>query len=417
MTAGDLIPLDSGERARFGWRERPAVRAVVDALLVAAPEGVRFVGGCVRDSLIGEVPSDVDIATTLRPDEVASALAAVGLRSAPTGIEHGTITAIAEGVGVEVTTLRADISTDGRRAVVAFTTDWAVDAARRDFTINALYLTPDARLYDPVGGRADLAARRVRFIGDPAARINEDYLRILRFFRFTARFAEGLDAPGLAACHALADGMSGLSPERVGEELRRLLSLPKPAATVEAMAAAGVLARIHPPAPDIAALERLKSIAPDASPALALAALWRDAVSGLDQGLRLSNAEAARLRAAAANSIEIKARHGAAALRAFRYEAGRAGYEDAMLVAVAKGASDASYREWREIAERQAPPSTFPFSGKDVLGLGLAPGPAVALILKAAERRWIDEDFPDAARAREILVEESRRDASPTSSG
>ncbi|NJM35940.1 MAG: CCA tRNA nucleotidyltransferase, partial [Rhodomicrobium sp.] len=202
----------------------PPASTVVAALETARPGGARFVGGCVRDSLLGVPFKDIDVATTLRPDEVVGALRDAGLRSAPTGIEHGTVTGIVSGVGVEITTLRADVSTDGRRATVAFTTDWAVDARRRDFTLNALYATPHYEVFDAVGGLEDLAAKRVRFIDAPRDRIREDYLRILRFFRFSARFAGGFDENGLRACAEERAGLKRLSAERVGDEMSSILA-------------------------------------------------------------------------------------------------------------------------------------------------------------------------------------------------
>ncbi|MHA7873403.1 MAG: tRNA nucleotidyltransferase/poly(A) polymerase family protein, partial [Hyphococcus sp.] len=192
-----FVPLSSDQRVHFDWLDAPHLKKVMTALDSARQGASRYVGGCVRDSLFGERPKDFDIATMLKPEEVMHALSVAGLGAAPTGLDHGTITAIADHRGVEVTTLRADVSTDGRRAVVAFTEDWSVDASRRDFRINALYLTPDAKLFDPVGGLDDIAGRQVRFIGDAEQRIREDYLRILRFFRFSARFSGVFDQDGL----------------------------------------------------------------------------------------------------------------------------------------------------------------------------------------------------------------------------
>jgi poly(A) polymerase len=212
----------------------PPTQAVIHALEAAGGPGcARFVGGCVRDALLKRPIGDIDIATTLRPDAVTAALTAAGLKAAPTGIEHGTVTAISSGKPFEITTLRRDVETDGRRAVVAFTEDWAEDAARRDFRLNALYLQPDGTLNDPTGGGiADAHAGRIVFVGDAETRIREDYLRILRFFRFLAWFGRGEpDAAGLAACAALKDGARGLSGERVSKELLKLLAAydPRPA--------------------------------------------------------------------------------------------------------------------------------------------------------------------------------------------
>ena len=230
------------------WRTQPGTQALC-AVLEGAGHRALFVGGCVRNALLGVPVADVDIATDALPSEVTRLAEGAGLRVVPTGIDHGTVTVIAEGVPHEVTTFRSDIETDGRRAVVAFATDIVEDAARRDFTMNALYADARGQVVDPLGGLPDLLARRVRFVGDPQHRIREDYLRILRFFRFHAHYGDpmqGLDAEGLAACAELADGPAGLSRERVGAEMRKLLAAPDPAPSVAAMAQAGVLAHAVP---------------------------------------------------------------------------------------------------------------------------------------------------------------------------
>ncbi|TVQ55801.1 MAG: CCA tRNA nucleotidyltransferase, partial [Rhodobacteraceae bacterium] len=228
------------------WLAAPETRAVSAALAPARP---LFVGGCVRDALMGVEAADVDLCVTTPPDETIRLLEAAGLGAVPTGVDHGTVTAVAHGRGFEVTTLRRDVETDGRRARVAFTDSVAEDAARRDFTVNALYADADGRVIDPIGGLPDLAAGRVRFIGDPHARLAEDYLRLLRFFRFTARLSRtGVDPAGLAACAAHLDGLDGLARERVGHEMKRLLSVADPAEAVAAMAACGALARVAPDA-------------------------------------------------------------------------------------------------------------------------------------------------------------------------
>lgn len=230
------------------WRTQPGTQALC-AVLEGAGHRALFVGGCVRNALLGVPVADVDIATDALPSEVTRLAEGAGLRVVPTGIDHGTVTVIAEGVPHEVTTFRRDIETDGRRAVVAFATDIVEDAARRDFTMNALYADARGQVVDPLGGLPDLLARRVRFVGDPQHRIREDYLRILRFFRFHAHYGDpmqGLDAEGLAACAELADGLAGLSRERVGAEMCKLLAAPDPAPSVAAMAQAGVLAHALP---------------------------------------------------------------------------------------------------------------------------------------------------------------------------
>ena len=411
-----LTPLPAGTARHFAWTRAAHVARVIAALETAAPGAARFVGGCVRDSLLGETPKDIDVATTLTPDAVIEALKVAHLGAAPTGIDHGTVTAIADHKGVEVTTLRADVSTDGRRATVAFTRDWASDARRRDFTINALYLTPALDLFDPGEGMKDLAARRVRFIGAPEDRIREDYLRILRFFRFSARFADTFDGQGLAACAALKSGIQRLSAERIGDEMTKLLRLPAPTASVAAMQGAGVLGEIWASAPDIETLARLKAIAPDAPAPLALAALFGEAVGGIDNRLRLSNADGRRRRHALANAAHLSPALDERAARALLYDMGAASWRDACLLAEARalavdetpGVRDRRIQSLSTLPERWPPP-TLPFAGKDALAAGVPQGPLVAAVIKAAERRWIAEDFPARERAMAIFQEEAAR--------
>ncbi|GAB4525377.1 MAG: CCA tRNA nucleotidyltransferase [Amphiplicatus sp.] len=402
-----LRALSAQEAPHFAWASSPRVRRVVAALEAARPASARFVGGCVRDSIMGLAPKDVDVATTLKPDEVIAALESARLRYAPTGLAHGTVTAICERKPVEITTLRADVTTDGRRATVAFTDDWDVDARRRDFRLNAIYLTTDGRLYDPVGGVADAKTGRVRFIGDPHARIREDYLRILRFFRFTARFAETFDAQGLAACAAERAGLAILSRERVGDEMSKILALPRAAFAIEAMAKTGVLAAVWPAPADLDALAALKRLAPDAPAPLALAALWGEGGEGIDAALRLSNADARRrktaLAAARAVSLDMRERDARACLHRFGEAAFRAG---ALLAAArAGGGKEPSARLDALLAV--APPPPFPFTGKDVVRRGVAPGPDVAKVLRQTEEAWIAEDFPPRERLERILADKA----------
>lgn len=402
MSAGEsLLPLDPRDAPNFVWAKASAAAAVMAALESQAPGGSRFVGGCVRDSLLGVRPKDVDIATVLPPEEASAALRAAGLRAAPTGLAHGTVTAIADHVGVEVTTLRADVATDGRRATVAFTRDWRVDARRRDFRLNAVYLTADGRLFDPVGGVADARAGRVRFIGDPADRIREDFLRILRFFRFSARFGGAFDAEGLGACARLKDGIGKLSAERVGDELARILALGDAAAAVDAMAGAGVLQVIWPEPPARAVLRRLKAQRPDATAPLGLAALWPDAGGALDRRLRLSNADAGRRRGAIRAAAALRPLINAKEARVVLYRIGAEAYRDGVALAAAR----APEHDWPRLAAlpEDAPAPAFPISGKDVVAAGVAPGPAVAAILAAVEERWIGEDFPESGRVSALL--------------
>lgn len=400
-----FVDLTPAQRENFQWLKADHLRQVVEALEAAETGSVRFVGGCVRDSLLGVTPKDFDIATPLEPKAVVAALKSAGLKSAPTGIEHGTITAIVDHQGVEVTTLRADVSTDGRRATVAFTKDWCVDASRRDFTINAIYLTPDGRLYDPLGGIPDIETKSVRFIGDAEQRIREDYLRILRFFRFSARFSQKIDATGLAACGALKDGIEQLSAERIGSEFMAILSLPRAAFGLTAMQECGVLEKIWPQRADLSAVTRLKEHSPRASAPIVLAALFGEGGQGSRSGLRLSKAEGA-IRTNGVNAARIiRDVISDQDIHAHIYRLGRDVFLDGALVAVARGdISTEQYNHFKSVAEDWRVPH-WPFTGKDVIALGIAAGPDVARILAAAEARWIEEGFPKESRARAILTE------------
>jgi poly(A) polymerase len=354
------------------WLDAPAVQGVL-GMLAAAGHRALCVGGCVRDALLGRPVGDVDVATDALPEAVQRAAAAAGFRSVPTGIDHGTVTVVAGGQPVEVTTFRRDVATDGRRAVVAFTDDLAADAARRDFTLNALYAEADGTLRDPLGGLPDLLARRVRFVGDPAARIREDYLRILRFFRFHAQVgAAAVDAEGLAACAALADGLAALSAERVTVELRKLLAAADPAPAVAAMQAAGVLARVLPGADGsaLARLVHLEAGRPARWPRR-LAALGGDTAR-----LRLSRAESGDLARLAA------AEGGPAALG---YRLGAALAADALLLRAARSGT-APPPDWEAEVARGAA-AVFPVSAADLMP-ALA-GPALGKRLRAIEARWL----------------------------
>lgn len=401
--AAGLTDLTPAQRTHFEWLNAPYLEKVVAALEASEAGSARFVGGCVRDSLIGVAPKDFDIATTLEPEAAVAALKKAGLKTAPTGIEHGTITAIADHQGVEVTTLRADVSTDGRRATVAFTRDWSVDAGRRDFRLNAVYLTPDGRLFDPVGGVADADARRVRFIGAPEARIREDYLRILRFFRFAARFSDALDADGLAACAALKEGIGRLSAERVGAEMTAILKLPRAGFAMRAMEESGVLKEIWPGPADLAALERLKAAEPSAVAPLGLAVLYGARGEGIDRRLRLSNAEKAIRKRAVEACERIAPDLSGHAVRKLIYGLGKDGFADALAAAHAfQRVDDAARARLSAMLDDWTPP-VFPYSGRHAVAAGLAPGPAVAAALKAAEAAWIEADFPGGPRVEAIF--------------
>lgn len=365
------------------WQSASGLARIV-AALSADGGAVRIVGGAVRDTLLGLPVQDVDLATPLRPDDVVARLRAADIKVIPTGIDHGTVTAVADGKPYEVTTLRRDVATDGRRATIAFADDWRDDAARRDFTINALYADPRAgAISDWFGGLDDLAARRVRFIGDARARILEDHLRILRYFRFQARFgSDPADAEAEAACRDLAATLKGLSRERVAMELLNLLGLPDPAPVVQRMAELGVLAVVLPEA-DPASLARLVAAeasageAPDALRRLA-ALLPRDAAVASDVAarLRLSTAQRKRLAAAAEAGGEDNP-------RALAWRIGDVAARDRLLLA---GRDTAALAEW------QAP--TRPFSGGDLVAAGIGAGPDVARLLAKAESDWIAAGFP-----------------------
>lgn len=392
----------------------PATRLVVAALTAAGSE-VRFVGGCVRDSILGRTVKDIDIATHDPPETVMALLQAAGIEAIPTGLSHGTVTAVIGKDHFEITTLRQDVETDGRRAKVAFTRDWEADAARRDFTINALFMAPDGRLYDYHGGLEDLERGRVRFVGDPRARIREDVLRLLRFFRFYAHYGKPPpDADALAACRELARLLPTLSGERVAGETFKLMSAPDPASTVELMIGHGVLAHALPEADGAArlrALVTLEGIGPGADPLRRLAALL-DAAKGaaganaVADRLRLSNAECERLVALAAPEIAVDAEMTAKALRRALYRLGAARFRDLALLAwaaevAATGPSPRRAVEaWRALlaAADAWTPLDLPVKGRDALDLGVPEGPAIGALLAALEAWWIDEDFqPDRA--------------------
>ena len=368
------------------WLAEPATQRLL-AALAAAGIAARFVGGCVRDALLKIETGDIDIATPARPDAVIAALKAAKIRAVPTGIEHGTITAVIAPRHFEITTLRRDVETDGRHALVAFGADWDEDAARRDFTINAIYLSPDGTLFDPVGGRADLAAHRVRFVGDPATRIAEDVLRILRYYRFEARFGSGAgDAEARAACRTAIDKLPTLSAERVSRELLRLIGSPEPLRALHMMAEDGVLPAILPEATRVDRLSRLMPLSAD--PLLRLAALIdfdeADAIA-LAERLRLSSAERRRL-AGLMKPWQIDLSRDLKHLRVELYLFEGPDYHDIALLAAAEGEIDVG--RLNELMEWSPP--AFPLNGRDVIARGVVPGPQVRQLLKEM-RRWFAE--------------------------
>jgi poly(A) polymerase len=382
-------------------------RAVMDAL-TRDGGAARFVGGAVRNALIGEAVGDVDIATPLTPDEVTARLKAAGLGAVPTGIEHGTLTAIANGKPFEVTTLRRDVETDGRRAVIAFTTDWREDAMRRDFTMNALYAGEDGVVYDYFGGVADLQARCVRFVGDARTRIREDYLRILRLFRFHAWYGAGEFEPkGLAAAVSEKAGLKKLSGERVQKELLRLLEAKNPLPALQTMQQTGILAEVLPEVTTIARLKRLVSIQTDnnlpADSILRLSALLPDdasALRGIAGQLRLSNAVRDRLIQAADTDVRISAALGQAKARELFYRLGAQCFGDQILRQWAQSGAPPDDPSWRALLLLQQTwnPPLFPLDGNDVMALGIDEGPQIGISLRDVEAWWVEQDFaPDRA--------------------
>lgn len=382
------------------WLTSPATRAVLEALQAdGGADCVRFVGGSVRNSLMGQTVDDLDLATRLLPEVAMGALKKAGLKVVPTGLAHGTVTAVSKGRPYEITTLRRDVETDGRKAVVAFTDDWAEDAARRDFRLNALYADADGRVFDPTGhGVDDAREGRIVFVGDPETRIREDYLRILRFFRFFAWYGRGEpDAAGLKACADLSDGMSLLSAERVSKELLKLLAAPDPRASVRAMAGSGVLLAILPEAEPLAAFEVMVELS--TAPVLRLSALISSDVARVETAarrLRLANAARDRLVAAAGGEVDLAADDRAA--RALLYRLGRATFVDRVRRAQALTGHSRLGANLIALAENWPIPR-LPVGGRQVAAAGLAAGPLTGKVLAAFEEGWVADDFPDHGHA------------------
>jgi poly(A) polymerase len=367
-------------------------------------EAARVVGGAVRNALIGQPVAEIDVATTALPDEIVRRAQAAHMRVVPTGIAHGTVTLLADGVPFEVTTLREDVETYGRKAKVAFGRDWRRDAERRDFTINALSWSRDGTVHDYVGGLTDLAARRVRFIGDAAARIAEDYLRILRFFRFHAAYGEGApDAAALHACIEAREGLQSLSRERVRMELLKLLVARRAAEAIHVMADAGLLVAILGGVPYVApfdamaAVEAVSGGKPDAIRRLgALAVQVAEDADRLLERLRLSNAEHARLRNMADGWWRLDSRMTAQDARGLLYRLGPDFFVDRVLFAWSRSQDGPDVSAWRDLMAlpaRWQPPSC-PIVAADLIARGVPKGPALGAALRAAEAAWIAADFP-----------------------
>jgi len=398
MDDGDLV-------LRQAWMDASATRAVMHALESAGGQDcARFVGGSVRNALLGLAVDDIDIATVLTPDQVMRALTDADIRWVPTGVEHGTITAVSEGRPFEITTLRRDVSTDGRRAVVAFTQDWTEDARRRDFRLNALYMDARGRIHDPLGhGVEDAKAGRIVFVGDPLQRIREDHLRILRFFRFLAWYGRGdPDPAAVSACEALRDMLAACSAERTAKELLKLLAAEDPRTAVALMQDTGVLAVILPMAgpPRFKALVGIEcDTLHENDPVLRLAALLPDdpaEVARVVEQLRLSNALRDRLTAALAREPPIVAGLNPREVRRTLYRVGGRAFHDRVMLAWAGAAGPDLSGQWSKLlalSERWTAPE-FPLSGQDAIAAGLVQGPLVGRVLKAVEDWWVEEDFP-----------------------
>ncbi|MBV8799820.1 MAG: CCA tRNA nucleotidyltransferase [Alphaproteobacteria bacterium] len=379
-------------------------RAVTGALMRDAGEA-RFVGGVVRNALLHRPVSDVDLATPLLPQDVMQRLEAAGIGAVPTGIEHGTVTAIANGKTFEITTLRRDVSTDGRRATVDFGTEWKEDAARRDFTMNALYATLEGEVFDYFGGLADLQAGRVRFVGDPATRICEDYLRILRLFRFHAWYGRGdIDAAALQAAAAQKSGLAILSGERIQKEMLKVLEAENPSPVLRIMAAAGILVEIMAGDPNLRRLENLVQIDRenffDPDSLLRLAAMLsedREVTATFSDRLKLSNAARERLRDLASPEEKIVSYLSIREVRKLLYRLGTQRFKDCARLRWAEDPKYSNAVQWRALlamADAWQRP-VFPITGGDVMAAGVAQGPLVGRILAEVEEWWIDSDFTE----------------------
>ena len=382
------------------WLKRPPVAALF-TLLNRDGDEARVAGGAVRDALMGLAVGEIDFATTATPDVVEARAAEAGTKTVPTGREHGTITVICHGYPFEVTTLREDIETDGRHAVVRFGRSWEHDARRRDFTINALFAAADGTVFDPAGGYPDILAKRVRFIGDADQRIAEDRLRILRFFRFCAQLGSGApDAEGLAASIRARNGIREISAERVGQEMRKLVVAPGAPAAVEAMQDAGILAVVLSGVGDVVRFRRVAELEAEwgvtPSPPVRLVALGCFIAEDIDHiagRLRLTNAERARMGKAFAAARIARPQLDEKAARSALYRLGPEEFRDGLLLSTAKyRGTEPEGRYMLGLPDRWKPPA-FPMAGNDVTALGVPPGPKVGEVLRKLEEWWIERDF------------------------
>jgi poly(A) polymerase len=384
----------------------PALKQIWCVLDGARPSGTRLVGGCVRDALLGKPVSDIDLATQLTPDDVTRLCEAADFDVIPTGIAHGTITVLAQGKPFEVTTLRKDVSTDGRRATVAYTDDWHEDALRRDFTMNALYCDRDGIIHDPTGqGTEDALAGNLRFVGDPDARILEDHLRILRYFRFAARFQKNnFSGPDFEACARYASLIKALSVERVWMELKKILGSEDPRAALKAMAASGVLSVVLPEAKGLATFNALVELETaaflESHPLQRLMALLPrnvETVGHVATRLKLSWREAERLQAWAKDDTKLVSYLSAREVRQALYWMGNQAYLDRVRLAWAEDPDPRRTTQWRTLLAFEggfvAP--QFPVTGNQAIAAGARPGPAVGEVLREVERWWVENDFVD----------------------
>lgn len=398
------------------WLNAPNVSRIFAAL----PEGsTRFVGGCVRNAILGEPMSDFDLATQLEPEAVLAALKEAGIKTVPTGIEHGTVTAVIDGVPYEITSLRKDVETDGRRAVVAFTKDWAEDAQRRDLTMNALYADPDGAVHDPCGqGLEDIQARRFRFVGSADRRVREDYLRILRYFRFLAFYAptkkdgSKIDAEALKACRENRAGLKTLSAERVWSELKKTLSAPNPVRAVRIMLTNEILDKVLPEASNVEGLSLMIDLEMerkrDVDPLLRLMAMSaRDelAMAGLAKRLKLSNSEKSRLLAWAGNSVFLAPDMDERARKIAVYEGGKQAVFDRAMIRAAGADDPVIAGRWVVLAEfaRDWDIPVFPLKGRDLKAAGVEEGPHMGKVLEALKALWVKSGF-EADKARLLMA-------------
>ena len=382
-----------------GWLQEPRLQQVMAAILDAG-EDVRVAGGAVRNALLGTAINDVDLATTMRPQEVMRVCKAAGFGVHPTGIDHGTVTVVNGSRTFEVTTLRRDVETDGRRAVVSFTGDFAEDAQRRDFTMNALYCSANGEIFDFSNGYADILKRRVRFVGTAETRIREDYLRILRLFRFHAAYGVGAcDAKGLAAATKLRAGLKKISAERISQEMKKLVVAPRAVAVLQVMAKAGILKLVFPHTDEFRVMGRLP-----ADPLLRLFVLAKRPKE-LKERLRLSNAEGERI-AALISAPQVSASLSEKDARSLIYEIGAAAFGDVTWISQARSKAKMDDPRWQALRDLAAtwPVPALPVSGQDLVAAGVPPGPGLGQQLRRIEAYWVERDFkPDRTELLQLI--------------